>query len=66
MYRSIILSSGALMLLGACVSADEEVDSSSGEYIPEGYDPEAGPAEPDDDPTDDSYVPERSDEGPRL
>ncbi len=66
MYRSIILMSGALMLLGACVSADEEVDSTSGEYIPEGYDPDAGPAEPDDSSTDDSYVPERNEEGPRI
>lgn len=65
MVKSIAVSGVALLLLSACVSADGDVESSSDEYVPEGYDPDAGPAEPSE-PEDDPYVPERSEEGPRA
>lgn len=65
MYKPLALSGIALLLLSACVSSDEDVESSSDEFIPEGYDPDAGPAESSE-PEDDPYVPERSEEGPKL
>ncbi len=61
--NKLALSGAALLLLSACVSADDDVESSSDEFIPEGYDPDAGPIEPSE-PEDDPYVPERSEEGP--
>jgi len=61
MYK-LALSGAALLLLSACVSANDDVESSSDEFIPEGYDPDAGPVEPSE-PEDDPYVPERSDDG---
>ncbi len=64
MYK-LIVSGAALLLVSACVSSSEDVESSSDEFIPEGYDPDAGPAAPSDEPEDDPYVPERSEEGPR-
>lgn len=63
MYK-LVVSGAALLLLSVCVSSSGDVESSSDEYIPEGYDPDAGPAEPSE-PDDDPYVPERSEEGPR-
>lgn len=62
MYK-LALSGAAFLLLNACVSANGDVESSSDEFIPEGYDPDAGPVEPSE-PEDDPYVPERSENGP--
>ncbi|MEO9470119.1 hypothetical protein [Parasphingorhabdus sp.] len=48
MYMRMALASLAIIALSACVAAREDIDPSSGQYEPEGFDPERElePSEP--------------------
>lgn len=51
MYKLIALTSVALLSLSACVPTGEDIDSSSDQYEPEGFDPERGADIPENGPS---------------
>ncbi|QTD55260.1 hypothetical protein [Parasphingorhabdus cellanae] len=56
MHKLTALATAAslTLILGACVAGDEDIDSSSDRYEPEGFDPERGLEPPEADPNEPS------------
>ncbi len=51
MHKFIVLTIMTLLTLGACVAGNDDIESSSDQYEPEGFDPERGLEPPETDPS---------------